>query len=156
MCSVQFVVMFVASDVPKKTKYSCYAYVSQSTRNMRSLLKEHVSLIFFLIAHIHVYPHYMGSCFLLLGGFSISLCEHSLYHSSLLVTEQYSFSWILMLLQDVSFSMPLCRSKVEEVTAEDLVELSQIEKYNLGQVWNSSIFFLVISLKMTVLRSRIS
>ncbi|KAL6521213.1 hypothetical protein OROGR_017782 [Orobanche gracilis] len=34
---------------------------------------------------------------------------------------------------DVSFSMPLCRSKVEEVSAEDLVELSQIQKHNLGQ-----------------------
>ncbi|KAI3443343.1 hypothetical protein Pfo_000008 [Paulownia fortunei] len=75
VCSVQFVVMFTASDGPNKTKCSCYAYVSQSTRNLRSLLKEH----------------------------------------------------------DVFFSMPLCRSKVEEVTAEDLVELSEIEKHNLGQ-----------------------
>ncbi|KAK6145727.1 hypothetical protein DH2020_022547 [Rehmannia glutinosa] len=75
MCSVQFVVMFTAYDGANKTKCSCYAYISQSTRNLRSLLKEH----------------------------------------------------------DVSFSMPLCRSKVEEVTAEDLVELSQIEKHNLGQ-----------------------
>ncbi|KAK6131621.1 hypothetical protein DH2020_034635 [Rehmannia glutinosa] len=75
VCSVQFVVMFTAYDGANKTKCSCYAYISQSTRNLRSLLKEH----------------------------------------------------------DVSFSMPLCRSKVEEVTAEDLVELSQIEKHNLGQ-----------------------
>lgn len=30
--------------------------------------------------------------------------------------------------------MPLCHSKVEEVTTEDLVELSEIEKRNLGQV----------------------
>ncbi|RVW11954.1 hypothetical protein CK203_091837 [Vitis vinifera] len=29
--------------------------------------------------------------------------------------------------------MPLCRSKVEQVTTEDLVELSEIEKRNLGQ-----------------------
>ncbi|KAK4480884.1 hypothetical protein RD792_011736 [Penstemon davidsonii] len=36
-------------------------------------------------------------------------------------------------LEDVSFSMPLCHSKVEEVTAEDLVELSEIAKHNLGQ-----------------------
>ncbi|GFP94930.1 hypothetical protein PHJA_001637400 [Phtheirospermum japonicum] len=75
VCSAQFVVMFTANDGPSKTKCSSYAYVSQSTRNLRSLLKEH----------------------------------------------------------DVSFSMPLCRSKVEEVTAEDLVELSHIEKHNLGQ-----------------------
>ncbi|KAL7137203.1 hypothetical protein ABFS83_10G077000 [Erythranthe nasuta] len=75
VCGGEFVVMFIASDSPKETECSCYAYVSQSTRTLRSLLKEH----------------------------------------------------------DVSFSMPLCRSKVEEVTAEDLVELSQIEKYNLGQ-----------------------
>ncbi|KAK1562615.1 hypothetical protein Q3G72_014855 [Acer saccharum] len=35
---------------------------------------------------------------------------------------------------DVCFSMPLCRSKVEQVTTEDLVELSEIEKQKLGQV----------------------
>lgn len=39
-----------------------------------------------------------------------------------------------MLLQGVLFSMPLCHSKVEEVTAEDLVELAEIEKNNFGQV----------------------
>ncbi|RVW89754.1 hypothetical protein CK203_047204 [Vitis vinifera] len=32
--------------------------------------------------------------------------------------------------------MPLCCSKVEQVTTEDLVELSKIEKHNLGQVFN--------------------
>lgn len=30
--------------------------------------------------------------------------------------------------------MPLCLSKVEQVATEDLVELSEIEKHNLGQV----------------------
>ncbi|KAK0586018.1 hypothetical protein LWI29_038025 [Acer saccharum] len=35
---------------------------------------------------------------------------------------------------DVCFSMPLCRSKVEQVTTEDLVELSEIEMQNLGQI----------------------
>ncbi|KAL2345333.1 hypothetical protein Fmac_006618 [Flemingia macrophylla] len=34
---------------------------------------------------------------------------------------------------DLRFSMPLCHSKVEEVAFEDLVELSEIEKQNLGQ-----------------------
>ena len=33
--------------------------------------------------------------------------------------------------------MPLCRSQVEQVTTEDLVELSEIEKHNLGQVCTS-------------------
>ncbi|XP_057778359.1 uncharacterized protein LOC130997117 [Salvia miltiorrhiza] len=75
VCTVHFVAMFTISDGPNKTKHSCYAYVSQSTRNLRSLLKEY----------------------------------------------------------DVSFSMPLCHSKVEEVTAEDLVALSEIEKNNLGK-----------------------
>ncbi|CAA0837787.1 Unknown protein [Striga hermonthica] len=75
VCSPQFVVMFTAYDGANKIRSSCYAYVSQSTRNLRSLLKEH----------------------------------------------------------DVSFSMPLCFSKLEEVTAEDIVELSHIEKHNLGQ-----------------------
>ncbi|XP_047977157.1 protein downstream neighbor of Son [Salvia hispanica] len=75
VCTVHFVAMFTISDGPNKTKHSCYAYVSQSTRNLRSLLKEH----------------------------------------------------------DASFSMPLCHSKVEEVTAEDLVALSEIERNNLGK-----------------------
>ncbi|WVZ08928.1 hypothetical protein V8G54_022274 [Vigna mungo] len=35
---------------------------------------------------------------------------------------------------DVCFSMPLCHSKVEQVATEDLVELSEIEKQNLGQI----------------------
>ncbi|KAK7396798.1 hypothetical protein VNO78_17957 [Psophocarpus tetragonolobus] len=34
---------------------------------------------------------------------------------------------------DLCFSMPLCHSKVEQVATEDLVELSEIEKQNLGQ-----------------------
>ncbi|KAG5055788.1 hypothetical protein JHK85_008298 [Glycine max] len=34
---------------------------------------------------------------------------------------------------DLCFSMPLCHSKVEQVSTEDLVELSEIEKQNLGQ-----------------------
>ncbi|XP_073135112.1 uncharacterized protein [Henckelia pumila] len=75
VCTEQFVVMFTGLCSPKETKCSCLAYVSQSTTNLRSLLKEH----------------------------------------------------------GASFSMPLCYSKVEEAAAEDLVELSEIEKYNLGQ-----------------------
>lgn len=34
--------------------------------------------------------------------------------------------------------MPLSHSKVEQATAEDLVELSEIERHNLGQVLNLS------------------
>ncbi|CAA2995311.1 Hypothetical predicted protein [Olea europaea subsp. europaea] len=75
VCTAQFVVMFTGCNGPEDTKRSCCAYISRSTRYLRSLLKE----------------------------------------------------------QDVSFSMPLCKSKVEEITAEDLVELSEIEKYNLGE-----------------------
>ncbi|KAL6005106.1 hypothetical protein ACLOJK_005667 [Asimina triloba] len=36
-------------------------------------------------------------------------------------------------LQGIAFSMPLCLSEDAQVTAEDLVELSEIEKSNLGQ-----------------------
>ncbi|XP_073046098.1 uncharacterized protein [Primulina eburnea] len=75
VCTEQFVVMFTGLCSPKETKCSCLAYVSQSTTNLRSLLKEH----------------------------------------------------------GASFTMPLCNSKLEEAAAEDLVELSEIEKYNLGQ-----------------------
>ncbi|XP_075475192.1 uncharacterized protein LOC142505934 [Primulina tabacum] len=75
VCTEQFVVMFTGLCSPKETNCSCLAYVSQSTTNLRSLLKEH----------------------------------------------------------GASFSMPLCHSKLEEADAEDLVELSDIEKYNIGQ-----------------------
>ncbi|XP_010554532.1 PREDICTED: uncharacterized protein LOC104824220 isoform X2 [Tarenaya hassleriana] len=41
---------------------------------------------------------------------------------------------------DISYSMPLCRSKMEQVTTEDLVELSEMEKHNLGQTRHRSSF----------------
>ncbi|XP_010555843.1 PREDICTED: protein downstream neighbor of Son isoform X2 [Tarenaya hassleriana] len=41
---------------------------------------------------------------------------------------------------DICFSMPLCQSKMEQVTTEDLVELSEIEKHNLGQTRRRSSF----------------
>ncbi|KAB1222510.1 Protein downstream neighbor of Son [Morella rubra] len=75
VCTSNFVLMFNGGEGSRKTKRSCCAYISRSTRGLRSLLREH----------------------------------------------------------DVCFSMPLCRSKVEQVTTEDLVELSEIEKQNLGQ-----------------------
>ncbi|KAF5734002.1 protein downstream neighbor of Son [Tripterygium wilfordii] len=75
VCTSHFVVMFTVDDGLGRTKRSCNAYISQSTRGLRSLLRQH----------------------------------------------------------DVSFSMPLCYSKVEQATTEDLVELSEIEKHNLGQ-----------------------
>ncbi|XP_038903201.1 protein downstream neighbor of Son isoform X2 [Benincasa hispida] len=75
VCTSQFVVMFTSGDASGGNKHVCNAYISQSTRGLRSILSEN------------------GVC----------------------------------------FSMPLCRSKVEQVNAEDLVELSEIEKYNLGQ-----------------------
>ncbi|PIA54198.1 hypothetical protein AQUCO_00900626v1 [Aquilegia coerulea] len=58
-----------------KKKRICNAYVSQSTRGLRSLLREH----------------------------------------------------------DISFSMPLCNSEAELASAEDMVELSEIENSSLGQ-----------------------
>lgn len=41
VCATQFVVMFTAYDVPNEAKLRCNAYISQSTRGLRSLLKEH-------------------------------------------------------------------------------------------------------------------
>ncbi|XP_068650672.1 uncharacterized protein [Aristolochia californica] len=70
----QFVVMFIGCNL-EKPKQSCNAYLSQSTRGLRSLLREH----------------------------------------------------------DISFTMPLCSSEVEQATTEDLVLLSEIEKFNLGE-----------------------
>ncbi|GMY14383.1 protein downstream neighbor of son homolog isoform X1 [Fagus crenata] len=75
VCSSHFVVMFNGGDGSGRNKRSCNAYISRSTRGLRSLLREH----------------------------------------------------------DICFSMPLCHSKEEQVTTEDLVELSEIEKHNLGQ-----------------------
>ncbi|KAI3791626.1 hypothetical protein L2E82_05485 [Cichorium intybus] len=34
--------------------------------------------------------------------------------------------------QDISFTTPLCNSKLEQATTEDLFELSEIEKHNIG------------------------
>ncbi|KAK6942501.1 hypothetical protein RJ641_027878 [Dillenia turbinata] len=75
VCTTQFLVMFTGGHGSGSSKSSCNAYISQSTRSLRSLLREH----------------------------------------------------------DVGFSMPLCLSKVEQATTEDLVELSEIERSNLGQ-----------------------
>ncbi|XP_074298164.1 uncharacterized protein LOC141628984 [Silene latifolia] len=74
-CASQFVVMFTAADGMKEGKRVCNAYISQSTRGLRSLLREH----------------------------------------------------------DISYSMPFCSSEVEQISREDLVELSEILKQNLGQ-----------------------
>lgn len=75
VCTGQFVAMFTSGNGSLGSSGECNAYVSQSTRSLRSLLKE----------------------------------------------------------QDIFFTMPLCHSKVEQVTKEDLFELSEIEKYNLGK-----------------------
>ncbi|KAK4380679.1 hypothetical protein RND71_002541 [Anisodus tanguticus] len=74
VCTAQFVIMFTSS-YSEENGCVCNAYISQSTRGLRSLLKEH----------------------------------------------------------DVSYSMPLCHSNLEELSTEELVELSEIEKQNLGQ-----------------------
>ena len=39
------------------------------------------------------------------------------------------------LLQGVCFSMPLCNTEVEQSTEDDLIELSEIQRRNLGQVY---------------------
>ncbi|XP_057999693.1 uncharacterized protein LOC110650472 isoform X3 [Hevea brasiliensis] len=76
VCTSHFVVLFINSSGSGRTKNLCNAYISQSTRDLRSLLRKH----------------------------------------------------------DVYFSMPLCHSNIEQATTEDLVELSEIEKQNLGQI----------------------
>uniref|UniRef100_A0A0E0FE62 Protein downstream neighbor of Son n=1 Tax=Oryza meridionalis TaxID=40149 RepID=A0A0E0FE62_9ORYZ len=70
----QFVALFIGGICLDK-KQTCNAYLSQSTRGIRSLLRRH------------------GVC----------------------------------------FSMPLCNTEVEQVTEDDLIELSEIQKRNLGQ-----------------------
>ena len=49
---------------------------------------------------------------------------------------------VFFLEQDLCFTMPLCLSKMEQVTTEDLVELSEIQKQNLGQVYIYIFFFI--------------
>ncbi|KAK9715928.1 hypothetical protein RND81_06G199300 [Saponaria officinalis] len=80
VCTSQFVVMFTATGGMGKEKRTCNAYISQSTRGFRSLLREH----------------------------------------------------------DISYSMPFCCSEVEQISREDLVELFEIEKQNLGQAKRTS------------------
>ncbi|WVZ91329.1 hypothetical protein U9M48_037517 [Paspalum notatum var. saurae] len=71
--TAQFVALFISGSLDKKQ--SCNAYLSQSTRGLRSLLRKH------------------GVC----------------------------------------FSMPLCNTEVEQTTEDDLIELSEIQRRNLGQ-----------------------
>ncbi|PIA60576.1 hypothetical protein AQUCO_00300220v1 [Aquilegia coerulea] len=75
VCTPQFVVLFIGSDCTGKKKRICNAYISQSSRGLRCLLREH----------------------------------------------------------DIPFSMPLCNSEAELASAEDMVELSEIENGSLGQ-----------------------
>ncbi|CAL4897621.1 unnamed protein product [Urochloa decumbens] len=72
--TAQFVALFIGGSYLEKKK-SCNAYLSQSTRGLRSLLRKH------------------GVC----------------------------------------YSMPLCNTEVEQATEDDLIELSEIQKRNLGQ-----------------------
>lgn len=135
VCTVHFVVMFTLSGGPNKTKHSYYAYVSRSTRNLRSLLKENVSILWFFTSD----ETQVSSSSLLkicynssLFGFLFICVNHLNTVGQRKKKEKLSCN--SMLLQGVLFSMPLCHSKVEEVTAEDLVELAEIEKNNFGQV----------------------
>lgn len=74
VCTRQFVAMFTSGNDSMESTGVCNAYLSQSTRTLRSLLKE----------------------------------------------------------QDILFTMPLCHTKVEQDTAEDLFELSDIERHSMG------------------------
>ncbi|CAM0147279.1 unnamed protein product [Urochloa decumbens] len=72
--TAQFVALFIGGSYLERKK-PCNAYLSQSTRGLRSLLRKH------------------GVC----------------------------------------YSMPLCNTEVEQATEDDLIELSEIQKRNLGQ-----------------------
>ncbi|CAG7865545.1 unnamed protein product [Brassica rapa] len=75
VCTSQFVAMFTGSCESGGVKRSCNAYITQSTRRLRAMLKD----------------------------------------------------------LDICYSMPLCKTKIDETTVEDLAELSEIENHNLGQ-----------------------
>ncbi|RWV97734.1 hypothetical protein BHE74_00006524 [Ensete ventricosum] len=48
---MQFVVLFIGGKFIGKKRHSCNAYLSQSTRGLRSLLREHVSGACFFLIH---------------------------------------------------------------------------------------------------------
>ncbi|KAL0714419.1 hypothetical protein Bca4012_021398 [Brassica carinata] len=75
VCTSQFVAMFTGSCESGGVKRSCNAYITQSTRRLRAVLKD----------------------------------------------------------LDICYTMPLCKTKMDETTVEDLAELSEIENHNLGQ-----------------------
>ncbi|XP_009116150.1 protein downstream neighbor of Son isoform X2 [Brassica rapa] len=75
VCTSQFVAMFTGSCKSGGVKRTCNAYITQSTRRLRAMLKD----------------------------------------------------------LDICYSMPLCKTKIDETTVEDLAELSKIENHNLGQ-----------------------
>ncbi|CAH2064113.1 unnamed protein product [Thlaspi arvense] len=76
VCTSQFVAMFTESCESGGVKRSCNAYITQSTRRLRAILKD----------------------------------------------------------LDICYTMPLCKTKIDETTVEDLAELSEIENHNLGQM----------------------
>lgn len=62
VCTSHFVVMFIGSEGLGINKRLCNAYISQSSRGLRSLLKEHVrcpSVASFLIFLIRNYKCYI-------------------------------------------------------------------------------------------------
>ncbi|XP_013602178.1 PREDICTED: protein downstream neighbor of Son-like [Brassica oleracea var. oleracea] len=75
VCTSQFVAMFTGSCESGGVKRKCNAYITQSTRRLRAMLKD----------------------------------------------------------LDICYTMPLCKTKIDETTVEDLAELSEIENHNLGQ-----------------------
>uniref|UniRef100_A0A2N9GAV2 Uncharacterized protein n=1 Tax=Fagus sylvatica TaxID=28930 RepID=A0A2N9GAV2_FAGSY len=136
VCSLHFVVMFNGGDGSGRNKRSCNAYISRSTRGLRSLLREHKHWRF-SGAGLHMMsssirtqlgigltPSPSSTHIVELGSYNPTLPQVVVAQRKLLL--DWGF-------QDICFSMPLCHSKEEQVTTEDLVELSEIEKHNLGQ-----------------------
>ncbi|KAI8562811.1 hypothetical protein RHMOL_Rhmol03G0064200 [Rhododendron molle] len=124
VCTAQFVVMFIGHGDSKESKRSCNAYISQSTRSLRSLLKEHLHILAEpLVAYVCC-----GNWFIY---FLKSTGSYRAFQRMLVVMVAGSKR---IRARDIQFLMPLCHSKVEQHTTEDLVELSEIEKHNLGQI----------------------
>ncbi|GFY98007.1 hypothetical protein Acr_12g0005480 [Actinidia rufa] len=133
MCTAQFVVMFIGHDGLKESKRTFNAYISQSTRSLRSLLREQVFLILLalrfvcrqnLLLHMFIVLALLGCQLMLVEVVAGGKVPKSLNDEKIVITN----------VKDIHFSMPLCHSKVEQVTTEDLVELSEMEKHNLGQI----------------------
>lgn len=95
--------MFTGGDGSGKSKCSCNAYMSQSTRGLRALLKEHVSCIYVssvlfilsnqLVSHTYRVKEFVPFC-MLKNNSSLMTCLYENVGESVVGNRFYYFSLI--------------------------------------------------------------